>query len=131
MNVIFISPHFPLYFYNFCDRLKARGVNVLGIGDAQYSDISNDTKESLTEYYRLIVWKIMRKYIMRVAYYTWQYGRIDWVESQNEYWLEIDARIRNDFNISTGTKFEHLAPMKYKSKMKAVYESVGLPAARY
>ena len=32
MNVIFISPHFPHHFYNFCDRLKHLGVNVLGIG---------------------------------------------------------------------------------------------------
>ena len=53
MNVVFISPHFPLYFHNFCSRLKNRGVNVLGIGDAQYSEISNETKESLSEYYRV------------------------------------------------------------------------------
>ena len=44
MNVVFISPHFPLYFYNFCARLKERGVNVLGIGDASYHDISQETK---------------------------------------------------------------------------------------
>ena len=53
MNVVFISPHFPLYFYNFCERLKERGVNVLGIGDAAYNEISDNTKNSLTEYYKV------------------------------------------------------------------------------
>ena len=30
------------------------------------------------------------------------YGRIDWIESNNEYWLEQDARLRTDFNVTTG-----------------------------
>ena len=42
MNVIFISPHFPLHFYQFCDRLKRMGVNVLGIGDTPYEGISDN-----------------------------------------------------------------------------------------
>ena len=53
MNVVFISPHFPLYFHNFCSQLKIRGVNVLGIGDASYQEISKETKDSLSEYYRV------------------------------------------------------------------------------
>ena len=41
MNIIFISPHFPLHFFNFCDRLKHLGANVLGIGDAPYDSLLN------------------------------------------------------------------------------------------
>ena len=48
MNVVFISPHFPLYFHNFCSRLKERGVNVLGIGDEDYNLISEETKQSVS-----------------------------------------------------------------------------------
>ena len=51
MNVVFISPHFPEYYHNFCSRLKDRGVNVLGVGDCPYDMISDNTKNSLTEYY--------------------------------------------------------------------------------
>lgn len=131
MNVVFISPHFPLYFHNFCSRLKIRGVNVLGIGDASYSEISNETKASLSEYYRVDNLEDYNQVYKAVAYFISKYGRIDFVESQNEYWLETDARLRSDFNINSGTKFEDLAVMKYKSKMKAVYESVGLNVARY
>lgn len=131
MNVVFISPHFPLYFHNFCSRLKIRGVNVLGIGDANYSEISNETKDSLSEYYRVNSLENYDEVYKAVAYYISKYGRIDFVESQNEYWLETDARIRTDFNINSGTKYEDLAVMKYKSKMKEVYKSIGLNAARY
>ena len=49
MNVVFISPHFPLYFHNFCSRLKIRGVNVLGIGDADYHEISKIGRASCRE----------------------------------------------------------------------------------
>lgn len=131
MNVVFISPHFPLYFHNFCSRLKERGVNVLGIGDADYGEISNETKDSLSEYYRVNSLENYDEVYKAVAYFISKYGRIDFVESQNEYWLETDARIRSDFNINSGTKFEEIAVMKYKSKMKAVYQSVGLNVARY
>ena len=131
MNVVFISPHFPLYFHNFCSRLKIRGVNVLGIGDANYSEISNETKDSLSEYYRVNSLENYDEVYKAVAYYISKYGRIDFVESQNEYWLETDARIRTDFNINSGTKYEDLAVMKYKSKMKDIYKSIGLNAARY
>ena len=88
MNVVFISPHFPLYFHNFCSRLKNRGVNVLGIGDAQYSEISNETKESLSEYYRVNSLENYDEVYKAVAYYISKYGRIDFVESQNEYCME-------------------------------------------
>ena len=131
MNVVFISPHFPLYYHNFCSRLKIRGVNVLGIGDANYSEISNETKDSLSEYYRVNSLENYDEVYKAVAYYISKYGRIDFVESQNVYWLETDARIRTDFNINSGTKYEDLAVMKYKSKMKDIYKSIGLNAARY
>lgn len=131
MNVVFISPHFPLYFYNFCARLKERGVNVLGIGDASYESISNETKQSLTEYYKVSNLEDYEEVYRACAYFTWKYGKIDWIESQNEYWLELEATLRNEFNVGTGTKIQDMAPMKYKSKMKDVYKKVGIPTARY
>ena len=63
MNVVFISPHFPEYYHNFCSRLKDRGVNVLGVGDCPYDMISDETKNSLTEYYYV---GSLENYIVRV-----------------------------------------------------------------
>ena len=84
MNLIFISPHFPLYFYNFCDRLKARGVNVLGIGDASYESLPFYTKIALTEYYKVNRLEDYEEVYRACAYCTWHYGKRDWIESQNE-----------------------------------------------
>ena len=36
-----------------------------------------------------------------MAFLIYKHGRIDWLESNNEYWLERDARLRTDFNITT------------------------------
>ena len=53
MNFIFISPQFPPIYWNFCDRLRRNGVNVLGIGDSPYDSLSDGLKGALTEYYRV------------------------------------------------------------------------------
>ena len=131
MNVVFISPHFPLYYWNFCDRLKRRGVNVLGIGDAAYDSISEECKNSLTEYYKVDSLENYEELRRACGYFTHKYGKIDWIESENEYWLETEATLRQDFNVTTGTKIADMGPMKYKSKMKAVYEAAGVKACRY
>ena len=83
MNVIFISPHFPLYYWNFCDRLKKRGVNVLGIGDASYDFISPECKTSLTEYYKVNSLENFDEVYRAVAFFAYKYGKIDWIESEN------------------------------------------------
>lgn len=131
VNVVFISPHFPLYFHNFCSRLKERGANVLGIGDENYNLISRETKESLTEYYKVSNLKNLEEVKKACEFYENKYGKINWIESQNEYWLETEANLRSEFNVSTGTKIENMGSIKYKSKMKSIYEKAGVPVARY
>ena len=53
MNFIFISPNFPHTYWQFCNRLKNKGVNVLGIGDAPYEGLEKTLSGSLTEYYKV------------------------------------------------------------------------------
>ena len=53
MNFLFISPHFPHTYWQFCDRLNKNGINVLGIGDAPYESLEEPLKAALTEYYRV------------------------------------------------------------------------------
>ena len=52
-NFIFISPNFPANYWLFCRELKADGINVLGIGDQPYGELSEGLKESLSEYYKV------------------------------------------------------------------------------
>ena len=130
MNFIFRSPYFPRVYWQFRDRLKARGVNVLGIGDAPYDELSDELKASMTEYYKVDSMEDYDQVYRAVAFLAFKYGKIDWIESNNEYWLEQDARIRQDFNITTGVQPDALAAWKHKSGMKPYYEKAGIPTAR-
>ena len=130
MNFVFISPYFPHTYWNFCDRLKKNGVNVLGIGDAPYDSLEGNLKAALTEYYRVDTLESYEQVFRAVAFFSFKYGKIDWLESNNEYWLEQDARLRTDFNITTGVKWEDIGSWKHKYGMKPVYAAAGIPTAR-
>ena len=46
MNFVFISPHFPHTYWQFCHWLKEDGVRVLGIADAPYDSLPDKLKEA-------------------------------------------------------------------------------------
>lgn len=130
MNFIFISPHFPHTYWAFCNRLKQNGVNVLGIADAPYESLTQQLKDSLTEYYKVENLENYEEVYRAVAFLTFKYGKIDWIESNNEYWLEQDARLRTDYNINSGIKLDAVSAIKEKTEMKKYYALGGIPTAR-
>ena len=130
MNFVFVSPHFPHTYWQFCDRLHRNGINVLGIGDAPYDSLEAPLKAALTEYYRVDSLEDYDQVYRAVAFFAFKYGKIDWVESMNEYWLEQDARLRTDFNITTGIRSDRISFIKEKSLMKKLYLEAGIPTAR-
>ena len=130
-NFIFISPNFPTNYWQFCKELKNNGLNVLGIGDAPYDELRQELKENLNEYYKVSSLENYDEVFRAVAFFTFKYGKIDWLESNNEYWLERDAMLRTEFNITSGFKNEDIPRIKYKSKMKEFYTKAGIPVARY
>ena len=130
MNFVFISPHFPHTYWQFCQRLSQNGVTVLAIADVHYDLLQPELKESLTEYYRVDSLENYDEVYRGVAYFAYRYGRIDWIESNNEYWLEQDARLRTDFNVVTGIQADRIRSIKEKSEMKKHYLEGGIPTAR-
>ena len=120
MNFVFISPNFPHTYWQFCDRLHRNGVNVLGIGDAAYNGLEAPLKAALTEYYKVDSLEDYDQVYRAVAYFAFRYGKIDWIESMNEYWLEQDARLRTDFNVKTGIQSDRIGFIKEKSLMKGL-----------
>ncbi len=130
MNFIFISPTFPKTYYRFCQNLRNNGVNVLGIGDAPYDLLTEECKDSLTEYYYLNSLENYDEVYRAVAFFAFKYGKIDYLESNNEYWLRQDAKLREDFNI-WGPKLEDVMQFTSKSNMKKFYIEAGIPVARY
>ncbi len=130
MNFIFISPAYPVTCTYFCDRLHRLGVNVLGIGDVPYDELNDQLKNSLTEYYYVDSLEEYDQVYRAAAFFIHKYGRIDWLESLNEYWLPADARLRTDFNIAVGTREDGIGKLVKKSSMKKVFLEAGIPTAR-
>ncbi|UOP07335.2 ATP-grasp domain-containing protein [Alysiella crassa] len=129
MNFVMISPHFPTNFETFAVRLHEKGINTLGIADAPYESLSENLRQSLTEYYRVDNMEDYEQVYRAVAYFAHKYGRIDRIESHNEYWLELDARLRTDFNVF-GYKNPDMLAIKTKAQMKEVFRKIGLKVAQ-
>lgn len=130
MNFVFISPHFPRTYWMFCDRLKKNGARVLGIGDCPYDALAPQVRDALTEYYYLPSMTDYDQMLRAVAFFTFKYGKVDWIESNNEFWLEQDARLRTDFHVTTGEQYEAIGRIKHKSAMKPYYKRAGVATAR-
>ncbi len=102
----------------------------MGIADAPYESLSLELRQNLTEYYRVTNMEDYDQMYRGVAYFAFRYGKIDWIESNNEYWLEQDARLRTDFNVTTGLHTDGIQAIKRKSEMKKHYAEGGIPTAR-
>ena len=93
-NFVFISPNFPVNYWKFCAELKNNGLRVLGIGDCPYDELLPELRASLHEYYKVSSLENYDEVFRAVAFFTYKYGKIDWLESNNEYWLMRDAALR-------------------------------------
>ena len=104
---------------------------MLGVGDTPYDALSAEVRQAVTEYYYLPSLEQYDDVMRAVAVFIHRYGRMDYIESQNEYWLELEARLRTDFNVSTGWKADEMDRVKLKSRMKEQYRKARVKTARW
>ena len=130
MNFVFVSPQFPSVYWRFCAALRRDGARVLGIGDTPYDQLAQEVKDSLDEYYWVSSLEDYDQVFRAVAFFSFKYGKIDWIESNNEHWLAQDARLREDFNVLTGPRPSLLARWQSKAEQKPLYAAAGVPTAR-
>ena len=131
MNFVFISPNFPKIYSKFVKCLALRGVRVLGIGDEPFDSLNQELKQYLTEY--CYVSDMNRYDWMKntLGYLSYKYGQIDYIESNNEYWMRNDAVYREWFNIKGGYRPSDLDHYQAKSHMKEYFNKAGVKTARY
>ena len=129
MNVIHFSPHFPDNYYPFSVGLKHAGANALGIGDAPYESLRPELRNALTEYYRVSSMEDYDQVLRSVGYFTHRYGKMDRIDSFNEHWLDLEARIRTDFNMF-GLRTDTVDSVTRKSRMKERFRQAGITVAR-
>ena len=126
MNYIVISPYYPQNFQQFTIELANQGINVLGIGQEPYDQLDQPLKDALTEYFRVENLENLDEVKRAVAFLFYKHGPIDRIESHNEYWLEQDAQLREQFNVF-GAKPKDLKKTKFKSEMKKFFKKAGVP----
>jgi hypothetical protein len=129
MNYVFLSPHFPDNFYQFCVALRKYGVTILGLADEYYYNLRPELRDALIEYFKVEDMHNYDQLLRALGYFTFKYGKIDRIDSQNEYWLETEAKLRTDFNIP-GIKLDQIQAIKCKSKMKQIFIRAGVSVAR-
>ncbi len=129
MNYVSFSPHFPPNYVPFCVQLQRQGVTVLGLADEAYDCLPPALRAALREYYRVNNPNRYDELLRALGYFTHKYGKLDRLESHNEFWLESDARLRTDFNIP-GLRSADMEAMKRKSAMKARFTQAGIRVAR-
>lgn len=126
MNYIVISPYYPQNFQQFTVELANKGITVLGIGQEPYDQLDQPLKDALTEYFRVENLENLDEVKRAVAFLFYKHGPIDRIESHNEYWLEQDAQLREQFNVF-GAKPKDLKKTKFKSEMKKLFKKAGVP----
>ena len=130
-NFILISPNFPETYYRFAEALKRNGFRVLGIGDCPFGELRSELRYALDEYYCCYDMDNFENEKRAVQYFYDKYGQIDYLESNNEYWLSKDAELRQIFNIPNGVRPEELKYWQHKSLMKKHYQEAGAKYADY
>lgn len=130
MNVIFVSPQFPSVYWQFCAALRRNGARALGMGDTPWEALADEVRASLDEYYWVHDLEDYEQAYRGVAYFASRWGKPDWIESNNEHWLSLDARLREDFNVAHGPRPDQVARWQSKAAQKPLYAAAGVPSAR-
>ena len=131
MNFVFISPNFPVRYYKWAEALKDHGITVLGIGDSPLYDVHPRLLHALTEYYFVKDLSNIEDLKKACQYFQDKYGKIDYIESDNEWWLYNDSVLRKAFNVTTGFYPEDMEKIKAKSAMKECFINAGAKVMRY
>jgi hypothetical protein len=129
VNVVFLSPHFPPNFYQFCVGLRHAGATVIGVGDEHFDNLRSELRSSFREYYRIDNMGSYDELLKAFGFLTFKHGKLERVDSLNEHWLETEAQLRTDFNI-TGIKTDGIGFIKQKSEMKKLFLEAGVRVAR-
>lgn len=131
MNFVFISPNYPQRYFKFIEALASRGITVLGIGDEWPGNLNPRLSSALTEYRYVGDMNDRGAMINALSELSAKYGPIDYIESNNEWWLNLDADLREHFHVATGFHPDQMEHIKAKSAMKEYFKKGGAKTMRY
>ena len=132
---LFISPQYPQRLRFLANRLKSIGFTVVGIGDSDWGSLNPDLQRDLAEYCKVnmncykadgsIDPDVYAGIFNTACYLADKYGKPEYIESFNEWWLPLDAQLRADLGVQ-GNKPEELQHLNRKSLMKERFRRAGV-----
>lgn len=121
MNVLFLSPQYPVEMQDFTRGLAEVGANVVGVGDTPRAALSAKVKPYLADYLEVplfdgdrVVHEVRRSGI-----------RFDRVECLWEPFVELAARLREEFDVP-GMRLSEARTFRDKELMKRRVEAAGI-----
>ena len=133
MDFLYISPEFPPNYANFVIELNKVGINVWGLGEADFYAMPESLRVALRWYIstNLTDFDAVKQAIAEMmTIKTSKEGseHFNWVESHNEQWLRLEGMINEEFGLD-GIQRDALDRLKKKSIMKNIFQQDGLMVA--
>jgi len=122
---LFLSPEFPPNYHLFAWHLRELGGISVGIGATPFHQLSPAVQQSLTLYRAVGDLHQTEAVLAAARELSDAVGGLDGVDSFNEYWLPLEAEIRQALEIP-GPRPSDLPAFQQKSAMKAYFQKAGL-----
>ena len=123
MNVVMLSPGFPLEMAYFTRGLARSGATVIGVGDQPEHDLPAEAREALSHYeHRSLA---DEDAVLAALRGLQQHVHIDRVECLWEPYMLLAARLREQLGLP-GMTVEQTVPFRDKERMKQVLDAAGI-----
>ena len=124
MNVLMISPGFPVEQPHFTSALARQGANVIGLGDQPQHALNVQAKQALAAYLQVGSFSDEPAIIKQVCEFAKQV-RIDQVECTWEPFMTLAAKLRHALGIA-GMSLEQTILFRDKELMKQALDKAGV-----
>ncbi|HET8914440.1 MAG TPA: ATP-grasp domain-containing protein [Propionibacteriaceae bacterium] len=128
MNVVMLSPGFPLEMAYFTRALAQTGVTVIGVGDQTLHALPPEARDHLAHYEHVSL--ADEGAVLAALHGLARHRRIDQVECLWEPYMVLAARIREDLGLP-GMTIEQTLPFRDKELMKQVLDAAGIRTPRH
>jgi len=128
MNVVMMSPGFPLEMAYFTQALAQTGIDVIGVGDQAVHVLPAEARDNLVHYEHVSL--ADEGAVLAALHGLTRHASIDQVECLWEPYMVLAGRIRESFGLP-GMTVEQTLPFRDKERMKQVLDAAGIRTPRH
>src|SRR3954451_12862007 len=128
MNVVMLSPGFPLEMAYFTRALAQTGAAVIGVGDQPFPVLPPEARDHLAHYEHVSL--ADEAAVLTALQGLARHARIDQVECLWEPYMVLAARIREHLDLP-GMTVEHAVLFRDKERMKQALDRAGIRTPRH